>query len=33
MGAFSGAGQEGEAVLVAAFVLAGNTLMRPWWTS
>ena len=29
VGAFAGAGQEGEAVLVAAFVLAGNTLLRP----
>lgn len=29
VGAFSGGGQEGEAVLVAAFVLAGNTLLRP----
>jgi putative Mg2+ transporter-C (MgtC) family protein len=29
VGAFSGASQEGEAVLVAAFVLAGNTLLRP----
>jgi len=29
VGAFAGAGQAGEAVLVAAFVLAGNTLLRP----
>jgi putative Mg2+ transporter-C (MgtC) family protein len=29
VGAFAGAGQRGEAVLVAAFVLAGNTLLRP----
>jgi putative Mg2+ transporter-C (MgtC) family protein len=29
VGAFAGAGQKGEAVLVAAFVLAGNTLLRP----
>jgi putative Mg2+ transporter-C (MgtC) family protein len=29
VGAFAGAGQTGEAVLVAAFVLAGNTLLRP----
>ncbi len=29
VGAFAGGGQEGEAVLVAAFVLAGNTLLRP----
>ncbi len=29
MGAFAGGGQLGEAVLVAAFVLAGNTLLRP----
>lgn len=29
VGAFAGAGQVAEAVLVAAFVLAGNTLLRP----
>ena len=29
VGAFAGGGQAGEAVLVAAFVLAGNTLLRP----
>jgi putative Mg2+ transporter-C (MgtC) family protein len=29
VGAFAGGGQTGEAVLVAAFVLAGNTLLRP----
>ena len=29
VGAFAGAGQTGEAVLVALFVLAGNTLLRP----
>jgi putative Mg2+ transporter-C (MgtC) family protein len=29
VGAFAGAGQEGEAALVTAFVLAGNTLLRP----
>jgi putative Mg2+ transporter-C (MgtC) family protein len=29
VGAFAGAGQTGEAVLVAVFVLAGNTLLRP----
>jgi putative Mg2+ transporter-C (MgtC) family protein len=29
VGAFAGAGQKGEAVLVALFVLAGNTLLRP----
>jgi putative Mg2+ transporter-C (MgtC) family protein len=29
VGAFAGAGQRAEAVLVAAFVLAGNTLLRP----
>ena len=29
VGAFAGSGQAGEAVLVAAFVLAGNTLLRP----
>jgi len=29
VGAFAGAGQLAEAVLVAAFVLAGNTLLRP----
>jgi putative Mg2+ transporter-C (MgtC) family protein len=29
VGAFAGAGETGEAVLVAAFVLAGNTLLRP----
>jgi putative Mg2+ transporter-C (MgtC) family protein len=29
VGAFAGAGQFAEAVLVAAFVLAGNTLLRP----
>jgi putative Mg2+ transporter-C (MgtC) family protein len=29
VGAFAGAGQEAEAVLVAGFVLAGNTLLRP----
>ena len=29
VGAFAGAGEAGEAVLVAAFVLAGNTLLRP----
>ncbi len=29
VGAFAGAGQTGEAALVAAFVLAGNTLLRP----
>jgi putative Mg2+ transporter-C (MgtC) family protein len=29
VGAFAGSGQSGEAVLVAAFVLAGNTLLRP----
>lgn len=29
VGAFAGGGQEGEAALVAAFVLAGNTLLRP----
>lgn len=29
VGAFSGAGQPAEAALVAAFVLAGNTLLRP----
>ena len=29
VGAFAGAGQAGEAVLVAVFVLAGNTLLRP----
>lgn len=29
VGAFAGAGQLGEAVLVAVFVLAGNTLLRP----
>jgi len=29
VGAFAGAGQTGEATLVAAFVLAGNTLLRP----
>jgi putative Mg2+ transporter-C (MgtC) family protein len=29
VGAFAGSGQTGEAVLVAAFVLAGNTLLRP----
>jgi len=29
VGAFAGAGQEGEAALVTAFILAGNTLLRP----
>lgn len=29
VGAFAGSGQLAEAVLVAAFVLAGNTLLRP----
>ncbi|HUO91417.1 MAG TPA: MgtC/SapB family protein [Rhizomicrobium sp.] len=29
VGAFAGSGQFGEAVLVAAFVLAGNTALRP----
>ena len=29
VGAFAGAGQPGEAVLVAGFVLAGNILLRP----
>jgi putative Mg2+ transporter-C (MgtC) family protein len=29
VGAFAGSGQFGEAVLVATFVLAGNTLLRP----
>jgi putative Mg2+ transporter-C (MgtC) family protein len=29
VGAFAGSGQPAEAVLVAAFVLAGNTLLRP----
>ena len=29
VGSFAGAGQELEAALVAAFVLAGNTLLRP----
>lgn len=29
VGAFAGSGQYGEAALVAAFVLAGNTLLRP----
>ncbi len=29
VGAFAGAGQKAEAALVAAFVLAGNTLLRP----
>lgn len=29
VGAFAGAGQSAEAALVAAFVLAGNTLLRP----
>ena len=29
VGAFAGAGEPGEASLVAAFVLAGNTLLRP----
>jgi putative Mg2+ transporter-C (MgtC) family protein len=29
VGAFAGAGQAGEAALVTAFVLAGNTLLRP----
>jgi len=29
VGAFAGAGQEGEAALVTVFVLAGNTLLRP----
>ena len=29
VGAFAGAGEPGEAALVAAFVLAGNTLLRP----
>ena len=29
VGAFAGSGETGEAVLVAAFVLAGNTLLRP----
>lgn len=29
VGAFAGGGQLGEAVLVAIFVLAGNTLLRP----
>jgi len=29
VGAFAGAGQEGEAALVAVFILAGNTLLRP----
>jgi putative Mg2+ transporter-C (MgtC) family protein len=29
VGAFAGSGQPGEAVLVALFVLAGNTLLRP----
>ena len=29
VGAFAGAGQEAEAALVAAFILAGNTLLRP----
>lgn len=29
VGAFAGGGQTGEAVLVTAFVLAGNTLLRP----
>lgn len=29
VGAFAGAGQTGEAVLVAVFILAGNTLLRP----
>lgn len=29
VGAFAGGGQTGEAVVVAAFVLAGNTLLRP----
>jgi len=29
VGAFAGAGQAAEAALVAAFVLAGNTLLRP----
>ncbi|WP_323991622.1 MULTISPECIES: MgtC/SapB family protein [Nguyenibacter] len=29
VGAFSGAGLPGEAILVALFVLAGNTLLRP----
>ena len=29
VGAFAGGGQEAEAALVAAFVLAGNTLLRP----
>jgi putative Mg2+ transporter-C (MgtC) family protein len=29
VGAFAGSGQPGEAVLVAVFVLAGNTLLRP----
>lgn len=29
VGAFAGGGQEAEAGLVAAFVLAGNTLLRP----
>jgi putative Mg2+ transporter-C (MgtC) family protein len=29
VGAFAGAGREAEALLVAAFVLAGNTLLRP----
>ena len=29
VGAFAGAGEAGEAVLVAVFVLAGNTLLRP----
>lgn len=29
VGAFAGAGEPGEAALVTAFVLAGNTLLRP----
>lgn len=29
VGAFAGSGQPGEAALVAVFVLAGNTLLRP----
>lgn len=29
VGAFAGAGEPGEATLVAGFVLAGNTLLRP----
>lgn len=32
VGAFAGGGQLDEAVLVAIFVLAGNTLLSPWST-